>query len=91
MIKKKKKTKKKGSKKEEDEEEMEEEEEDGGSGDNDDEQKINLELRIAGDAVKRERVKVAFLVALAKAKEAAVKGTTLDAHRTHRTRTPHTI
>lgn len=66
-------TKKKGSKKEE--EEMEEAE-DGG----DDEQKINLEMRIAGDAVKRERVKAAFLVALAKAKEAAIKGTTHDTH-----------
>jgi hypothetical protein len=64
--------KKKGKKEKDDEEE----------GD-DDEQKIAVELRIEGDATKREKVKDAFLVALSKAKEAAVKGTHTPHTHTH--------
>lgn len=44
-------------------------------GNGDQQKKIEIELRIEGDDAKRARVKEAFLVALAKAKEAAVKGT----------------
>jgi hypothetical protein len=76
--KKEKKEKKKKTKKgkKEEAEEMDEdsdEEENGGADSNDGE--VEIELRIEGNDTKRSSVKDAFLVALAKAKEAEEKGT----------------
>jgi len=59
------KKKKKGKK----DKQYKKEEEDGSK-----EQKVKMKLRIEGDEAKRAKVKEAFLVALAKAKEAVVKG-----------------